>query len=100
MAAKGVGSALPACLADLNRIGCLRVGVASLPRGELSLAVLAAVIGMYALPPGVLFAVVLLVAVTCAAGPSLAGLTFARGGNGTRKDYAVPETVKISYNFV
>jgi len=98
LAAKGVGSALAAGVADLNGLGCLRVGVASLPRGELSLAVLAAVVGMAALPAGVLFGGALLVAVTCACGPALAGLTFARGGNGTRKNVALPESVKVTFH--
>jgi Kef-type K+ transport system membrane component KefB/mannitol/fructose-specific phosphotransferase system IIA component (Ntr-type) len=97
--AKAAGSALPAALAELNGVGCLRVGLASLPRGEISLAVLAAVIGMSVLPPGVLFAVVLLVFASCLGGPLVAGYAFAGGGNGTRKNFVMPESVKTVFQF-
>ena len=97
--AKGVGSAVPAGFAGLNGRGCLRVGVAVLPRGELTLAMLAAVVGMAALPPGVVFGVVLLVALTCLFGPWVARPLFAAGGTGTRKNFVVPDSVKIVFQF-
>ncbi len=97
--AKLVGGALPAALAELNGVGCLRVGVALLPRGELSLALLAAVVGMAALPPGVVFSVVLLALATCICGPLAAKPVFAAGGNGTRENFPVPESVKIVFRF-
>ena len=97
--AKLVGGALPAALADLNRVGCLRVGVVLLPRGEITLAMVAAVLGLAVLPPGVIFAVVALVAVTCACGPYLTERAFAAGGNGTRKNFAMPDSVKITFQF-
>ena len=97
--AKLAGSALPAALADLNGLGCLRVGVAALPRGEISLALLAVAAGMAALPSGVVFGVVLLVVVTCVCGPFVTGPVFAAAGNGTRKNFPVPESVKIVFRF-
>ena len=93
------GNALPAALADLNPIGCLRVGVVLLPRGEITLAMVAAVLGLVSLPPGVLFGVLALVAVTCACGIFLTERAFAVGGNGTRKNFAMPETVRITFQF-
>jgi len=75
------------------------VGVASLPRGEISLALLAAVIGMAALPSGVVFSVVLLVALTCVFGPFVVKPVFAAGGNGTRTTFVVPASVKIVFQF-
>ena len=98
-AARGLGCALPAAFAELNVVGCLRVGVASLPRGEISLALLAAVIGMAALPSGVVFSVVLLVVLTCVFGPFVVKPVFAAGGNGTRKTFVVPASVKIVFQF-
>ncbi len=97
--AKFVGGAIPAALAGLNATGCLRVGVASLPRGEISVAMLAVVVGMAALPPGLLAAVVALTVFTCACGPLLANIAFAGGGSGTRKNYMAPDPVKIVFLF-
>jgi Kef-type K+ transport system membrane component KefB/mannitol/fructose-specific phosphotransferase system IIA component (Ntr-type) len=97
--AKAAGSALPAALAELNSVGSLRVGAASLPRGEISLAVLAAVLGLSSLPPGVLFAAVLLVLLTCLCGPFAAESAFAWGGNGTRKNFVMPDSVKTVFRF-
>jgi Kef-type K+ transport system membrane component KefB/mannitol/fructose-specific phosphotransferase system IIA component (Ntr-type) len=96
---KLIGSALPAAGAELNGVGCLRVGVASLSRGELSLALISALIGAGALPSGVLFGVVLVVAFTCLSGSFLAGRAFAFGGNGTRKNFVTPDPVKIVFQF-
>ncbi len=98
-AAKAVGAALPALLADLNGRGCLRMGAAVMPRSELTLAMLAAVAGMAVLPPGVLFSAVLLVAVTSLWVPGLVRRLFESGGNGTRKPFAVPAPVKIVFQF-
>ncbi|MEI7899088.1 MAG: PTS sugar transporter subunit IIA [bacterium] len=95
--AKFAGGAIPAAFAGLNATGCLRVGVASLPRGEMSVAMLAVVLGMAAVPPGVLAAVVALAVVTCACGPLLANLVFVGGGSGTRKSCAAPDPVKIAF---
>lgn len=98
-AAKAVGAALPALWADLNGRGCLRVGAGVMPRGELTLALLAAIAGMAVLPPGVLFGSVLLVAVTSLCVPGLVRRLFETGGNGTRKPFAVPEPVRIAFQF-
>lgn len=97
--AKLAGVALPAALAGLNVAGCLRVGAATLPRGELSLAMLAAVVGMVALPPAVFFCVVILVVFSCVCAPVLTDRTFAWGGNGTRGGFVAPEPVKIAFRF-
>lgn len=97
--AKVLGCALPAAVAELNGIGCLRVGAASLSRGEITIALASAVIGLGTLPAGVLLGVVLVVAITSALGPFLAGCTFAFGGNGTRKNFAMPESVKVVFQF-
>jgi Kef-type K+ transport system membrane component KefB/mannitol/fructose-specific phosphotransferase system IIA component (Ntr-type) len=97
--AKLAGGAIPAAFAGLNVSGCLRVGVASLPRGEISVAMLAVVAGMVVLPPGVLAAAVALAAASCAGGPFLANRAFAGGGSGTRKSYVAPDPVKIVFQF-
>ena len=94
-----VGSALPAGLAELNAVGCLRVGVVSLSRGELSLALLAAMAGMAALPTGVFFAVVLLVVLSCVCVPFLTDRVFAWRGNGTRQNFVMPDPVRIVFRF-
>jgi Kef-type K+ transport system membrane component KefB/mannitol/fructose-specific phosphotransferase system IIA component (Ntr-type) len=95
--AKLAGGALSAGMAELNAVGCLRVGVVSLPRGELSLAMLAAVIGMAALPSGVFFGVVLLVVVSCVSATFLSDRAFAWGGNGTRAKFVMPDPVKLIF---
>lgn len=93
------GFALPAVFAELNAAGSLRVGVASLARGQLSLALLAAVTGLAVLPSGIFLAVVVLVIASCVFAPLLTDCAFARGGNGTRKNYVVPDPVKITFRF-
>lgn len=96
---KAVGCALSASAAELNVVGCLRVGAASLSRGEISVALMCAAIGMGVLSSGVLFGVVLAVVITGAFGPFLAGCAFAVGGNGTRQNFVMPESVKIAFQF-
>lgn len=97
--AKFVGGAIPAAWAGLNSVGCLRVGVASLPRGEITLAMAAVVLGTAGLPPGVLGAAVALTIITCACGPLLANLAFTGGGSGSRSNYTAPDPVKIVFQF-
>jgi Kef-type K+ transport system membrane component KefB/mannitol/fructose-specific phosphotransferase system IIA component (Ntr-type) len=103
VATKGLGNAAAAWLfAGLNRTGCLRVSAALLPRGELTLALLAAAVCMGALPEAAgnaLLPELLLVALTCLCGPRLVEPLFARGGSGTRKPSEAPEPVKLVYQF-
>jgi len=75
------------------------VGVVSLPRGELSLAMLAVVLVMAELPPGVFLSVVLLVVASCVSAPFLAERAYAWGGNGTRKKFVTSAPVKIIFQF-
>ena len=66
MLAKILGSALSSRLAHLTFNDCLHVGVLTLPRGELSLAMLMALLGITALPTGLFHGVILLIIISCA----------------------------------
>jgi len=98
-AAKIVGCAGPSVLAGLNAVGCLRVGVASMPRGELSLAMLAAAMGMIVLPEGLFFDLIFTVAVSCACASFLMARAFAVGGNDVNGRFVVPDPVRIVFQF-
>ena len=97
--AKGVGCAVSSALAGLNRYGCLRVGVVMLPRGELSLAMLAALLGLVALPEGLFFALVLGVLFSCVFASFLSERAFAVGGSDVTGRSNLPEPVRIEFQF-
>ena len=98
-AAKVIGCAVPSGLAGLNRFGCLRVGVLSMPRGELSLAMLAALMGFATLPEGLFFALILTVAVSCVCASFLTQRVFLFGGNDVNGRSPVLEPVRIEFRF-
>lgn len=97
--AKAVGCAVPAFFCGLDLLGYLRVGLASMPRGEMSLALLVAVMLMTPLPPALILSALMLIALTCVAGPSLAERVFVQSGAGTRRQMPLPETVKSVFRF-
>jgi mannitol/fructose-specific phosphotransferase system IIA component (Ntr-type)/Kef-type K+ transport system membrane component KefB len=99
LVSKILGCGLPAMLAGLNGVGCLRVGVASMPRGELTLAVAAVALTMGVMPAGVLFAVIGLMFASGLAVPGLAEWVFARGGSGTRAGFPSNALVSIVFRF-
>jgi Kef-type K+ transport system membrane component KefB/mannitol/fructose-specific phosphotransferase system IIA component (Ntr-type) len=99
LAAKAAGSAVPAWFAGLNGAGCLRVGAALLPRGEMTLVALLAALAAGALPPPLLAAVVLLLFVSGLAAPLAAALAFRRGGPGTRNGFPPSETARLHFRF-
>jgi mannitol/fructose-specific phosphotransferase system IIA component (Ntr-type)/Kef-type K+ transport system membrane component KefB len=99
MVAKILGCGLPARLAGLNGIGCLRVGVASMPRGEATLAVAAVALAMGVMPQGVLFAVIVLMFVSCLMVPGLTAWVFTHGGSGTRVGFPSSTLVSIVFRF-
>ncbi|MDD4101976.1 MAG: cation:proton antiporter [Kiritimatiellae bacterium] len=96
---KAAGCALPAFVSGLDALGYLRVSLATLPRGEISMSLLVAVMLMTPLPPALLLSAVLLVVLTCTAGPTLADRGFAKNGSGTRRPLSVTDTVKIAFRF-
>ncbi len=97
--AKALGCAGPAWLAGLNSVGCLRVGVVSMPRGELSLAMLVSMMGVVALADGLFFDLILTVAVSCVCASVFAERVFAWGGNGVRGCFVVPDPVRTVFRF-
>ncbi len=97
--AKTAGCVLPAVFSGLDLLGYLRMSLVTLPRGEISLAMLVAVMLMTPLPPALILSAALLVALTCVAGPPLAERAFAHSGAGTRRQLPVPNTVKTVFRF-
>ena len=97
--AKMLGAWLPARLAGLNAIGCLRVGVTMMPRGELALAVVVAGLTANLFAPELLVVVVVLVVVAGVLPPVLMRLAFAHGGAGTRGGIPVSEDVRVTFTF-
>ena len=97
--AKMVGAGLPAGLAGLNPMGCLRVGVILMPRGELALAVMVAALAAGLLPAPLLAAVVVLFVVAGLLSAMLIGKAFAHGGAGTRSGVAGSADVQVTFTF-
>ena len=97
--AKAIGAGLPARLAGMNAIGCLRVGVTMLPRGEMALAVVVAALAAGMLSAELLAAVVVLFAVAGVVSPLLTEQVFARGGAGTRGGFPASEDVRVTFTF-
>lgn len=97
--AKLLGSAGGGALAGLNRAGCLRVGMVTLPRGELSLALLVAVTGMGVLSEPLFFALITLIVLSCVAVPFLTDHPFVWGQEDARTRYPMPDPVRISFRF-
>lgn len=96
---KVLGCGLPSLLAGLNGVGCFRVGVASMPRGEATLAVVAIALTMGVMPPGVLFAVIVLMFASGLMVPGLTEWVFTRGGTGTRIGFSTHTLVSIMFRF-
>ncbi len=97
--AKLAGGVCASAAAGLNGRGCLRAGLALLPRGEITLALLAAALGAAALPSVAVAVVVALVVLTCLCGPALTGRAFARGGAETRAGVPAPAPVTVTFRF-
>lgn len=97
--AKGIGAGLPARLAGLNEVGCLRVGVAMLPRGELALMVVVVALAAGVLSAEMLAAVVILFVVAGVLSPLLTQQVFLHGGPGTRSGAAAFADVQIAFAF-
>ena len=97
--AKVIGAGGPARLAGLNAVGCLRVGVLLLPRGEMPLAAVVAALGAGMVSPALLVAVVVVFAVAGVLSSLLTGPVFARGGVGTRSGSAAPEEARVIFTF-
>ena len=97
--AKVLGAGLPAQLAGMNTLGCLRVGAIMLPRGEMALAVIVAALAAGSLPAELLAAVVVLFAAAGVLAPVLTERAFACDGAGTRNGFPVSEDVQITFTF-
>jgi len=97
--AKVAGCAVPAALAGLNPVGCLRVGVASVPRGELSLAMLAVAMGMAVLQEGLFFDLILAVALLCGGATFLISRAFASSSGDVNGRFAGADPVRIAFQF-
>lgn len=97
--AKVVGAGLPAWLAGLNGVGCLRVGVILLPRGEVALVVVVSALAAGLLAPALLVALVVLFAVAGVLAPVVTERVFARGGVGLRGGFPAAEDARITFTF-
>lgn len=99
LAAKMVGCGLPSLAAGLDAAGALRVGAASVPRGELSLAMLVAVLGLIAPSEGLFFGLVLTITLSCLCASALTDLAYAFGGGGVRGSFVAKDPVRLSFRF-
>jgi len=99
LAAKVVGCGVPSLAAGLDVAGALRVGAASVPRGELSLAMLAAALGLIAPSEALFFGVVLTIALSCLCASRLTDLAYAFGGVGVQGSFVAKEPVRLTFCF-
>ncbi|MDX9866325.1 MAG: cation:proton antiporter [Kiritimatiellia bacterium] len=99
LAANLAGGAAGASLARLGVAASLRAGILTLPRAELSLALLAAVGGLIALPQGLLFCAVFLILSSCVALPFLSDRVWGRDGCGGAGGGSGPEPARLAFRF-
>lgn len=92
-AAKIVGGGVPALAMGFNRWGALRVGVGTVPRGEVALIIAAVGLASGILSPRAFEVVAVMVIFSVAVGSPLIVSVFRRGGRGTRGAWAGGEPV-------
>lgn len=94
---KLIGCGITASWAGLTTVGGLRVGIVSMPRGEVTLALVMLALTAGVLPGPLLTAVVALLAVSGMVLPKLAETVFRRGGSGYRKGFVADEQVRLDF---
>lgn len=96
--AKWVACGLAARMAGLTAVGGLRVGIVSMPRGEMTLALAMLAFSAGVLPDALLTAVAVLLAVSGMLLPKLAESVFGYGGPGSHKKFVAAEPVRLSFS--
>ncbi len=97
LAAKLAGCGLAALPARLTAVGCLRVGIVSMPRGEATLAMTVLAISAGLMPGALLTGVVVLLVVSGLLLPKLTEAVFRFRGSGCRKGFSVDEHVRVDF---
>ena len=91
--AKVLGGGVPALAMGFNRWGALRVGLGTVPRGEVALIIAAVGLASGILSPQVFKVIAVMVIASVAVGSPLIASAFRRGGPGTRGAWAGGEQV-------
>lgn len=91
--AKVVGAGGPALAMGFNGLGALRVGLGTVPRGEIALIIGAVGLASGILSPTAFKVIAVMVIFSVAVGSPLIALAFRRGGSGTRGVWAGREQV-------
>jgi len=96
--AKLAACGVAARAAGLTAMGGLRVGIVSMPRGEVTLALTLLALAAGVLPGPLLAAAAVLLAVSGMLLPKLAEAVFCCGGPGSRKGFAAVEQVRLAFS--
>ncbi len=97
--AKVLGGGLPALLTGFNRLGALRIGMGTVPRGEIALIIGAVGLGSGVISPEVFKILAVMVVVSVAIGsPAIAAL-FRSNRSGTRGDWGKVHTITTGVDF-
>ena len=97
--AKIVGSGVPALLTGFNRLGALRVGLGTVPRGEIALIIAAVGLGSGILSPTAFKVMAVMVVFSVAIGTPALALAFRRATSGTRGSWGRVATVTTALDF-
>ncbi len=99
IAAKLIGSGIPALFLNFNRVGALRIGLGMVPRGEVALIIAGVGLANGILPKDLFSIAVVMTLVTTLVAPILLAQALSWGGRGTRKEVKVFDTSTLNFNF-
>ena len=97
--AKVLGGGLPALLTGFNRLGALRIGMGTVPRGEIALIIGAVGLGSGVISPEVFKILAVMVVVSVAIGSPAIAVLFRSNRSGTRGDWGRIQTVTTGVDF-
>ena len=91
-AAKIVGSALPALASGFNRLGALRIGLGTVPRGEVALIIASVGLALGDFSNDLFKVMIVMIVVSVGLGAPVLSLSLSRGGSGTKGRWGRSDT--------
>lgn len=99
IAAKLIGSGIPALFLNFNRVGALRIGLGMVPRGEVALIIAGVGLANGILPKDLFSIAVVMTLITTLVAPVLLSKALSKGGRGTRTEVKIFDTGTLTYEF-
>ena len=99
IAAKMIGSGIPALFLNFNARGAMRIGMGMIPRGEVALIIAGIGLSSHILDQQLFSVAVLMTLITTLIAPILLSIMLSSSVKGTRKDVVISETGTLSYPF-